>query len=139
MLTMGPSPEARRVTRDKVYDLVKLDDLNKWGSNKTDRASAVRDTVCREHAGWVADWKPNAIYKLAKRAVNPNRGLRGRPKSLCIRTNYKKVKKIMRKSPEISPGKVVTRLREKVYIYLNYLHTVYIYTVSIYCVTRAWI
>ena len=121
MLTMGPSPEARRVTRDKVYDLVKLDDLNKWGSNRTDRASAVRDTVCREHAGWVADWKPNAIYKLAKRAVNPHRGLKGRPKTICIRTNYKKLKKIMRKSPEISPGKVVTRLREKVYIYISEL------------------
>jgi len=111
---MGPSPEARRATRDEVYNLVKLDDLNKWRRNRTDRASAVRDTVCREHPGWVTDWNPNAIYKLARRAVNPNRGLKGRPKTICIRTNYKKVKKIMRKSPDISPRKMATRLREKV-------------------------
>ena len=136
---MGPSPKARKATRDKVYGMVKLDDLDKWGGTRTDRASAVKVAVRQDHPRWVRGWNPNAIYKLAKRAVNPNRGLRGRPKSICIRTNYKKVKKIMRKSPEISPGKVVTRLREKVYIYLNYLHTGYIYSVSIYCVTRAWI
>ena len=136
---MGPSPKARKATRDKVYGMVKLDDLDKWGATRTDRASAVKVAVQRDHPRWVKRWRPNALYKLARRAVNPDRGLKGRPKSVCIRTNYKKVKKIMRKSPEISPGKVVTRLREKVYIYLNYLHTVYIYTVSIYCVTRAWI
>ena len=94
--------------------MVKLDDLDKWGGTRTDRASAVKVAIRRDHPRWVRGWKTNAIYKLAWRAVNPNRGLKGRPKTICIRTNYKKVKKIMRKSPDISPRKMATRLREKV-------------------------